>query len=1038
MATYTDFSKRYERVRSQSFDIANQTTLLNDEVRRGAVSGDPDNIDQRAGNLDRQINANIDELNILSEEIASSDLTPVQQESLQNAIDDTGYGMLESQSRLDRVVDQSRINTTARSQSQTPVDSAGDIVGNDQDAQAEGATVQSPKQGRLTLDENGNAVPQPENNNTGSNARVPNTENDIVSNNNTTTTEQDANRLAQTGETDAESQGIPQTGSPVGNDPTGGATSTVGGDATTVSTEQSQKSESALNEDAKTSTQSTTATSTAGNGPTVAQEFIEPIVSKENILSGISNMTYGLSWYLLNPDEFADFVIAEEKVLPSAQLLVQSAGAPINQRNEWFNVDFYIENFTLESVVGTQATGSPHNAVTLEFDVVEPQGITLLNRLNNAVIDSLGENVGVEKAKASALAQNYLMVIRFYGYDAAGNFVTAGDLGLPNTTDENAIQEKFIPFVITNFGYKISTKNTEYRISGACLGSNIAFGTARGAVPFNLQLTASTVNQLFNGDTILADTQDTEEEAFAQLEGNAPPVVGLSGATITQGLTEALNDHQQKLAAAGSADIPDQYEIIFQDPTIRNAKIVKPGKVSKTKASNLTSEQAARKYLTSKLNYDKDSQTYNVLAGTQIVQLIDLLLRTSTYVTDQQNVYIDEKTGKPVGPQDPNGVPQSVPTVQWYRVKTQVVPLGYDEKRKTIAYKITYLVNKYQINTPRSAYFPNSEYRGVHKLYNYWFTGQNTEVLDFEINVDNNYFVVMGNDGRLDEQDPGKFGGAQIYSSAPGHSLQNGERGSSVPAANLSDRLYSYADVASAELEIVGDPDWIQQSELVYNKSLTLAPFTPDGSVNYDSSEVLFELRFNPVQDYDLETGLSNVFENNRDISVQGANGIITQPNAAQESIIWCATTVTSMFKQGSFTQRLSGFYRPLESSKNAPVNPQSEVILSDGNTVAQSLAEREKDNEPTGAVVGGVQTNAGGAANRGRAQAQRNLDRNQPRTDVSTSRIGGRSNAARNNPDSESKGIVVEIIPDGFPDEDAGTSSTRRIGGRSAAGRRR
>ena len=335
-----------------------------------------------------------------------------------------------------------------------------------------------------------------------------------------------------------------------------------------------------------------------------------------------------------------------------------------------------------------------------------------------------------------------------------------------------------------------------------------------------------------------------------------------------------------------------------------------------------------------------------MLAGTQIVQLLDLVLRTSTYITSQQDIYIDEKTGKPVATTDANGQPSSVPTVQWYRIKTQTKPLGYDNKRNTVAYKITYIVNKYQINTPRSAYFPPAEYRGVHKLYEYWFTGKNTEVLDFEIDVNSNYYLVIGNDGRVDTRDQGKFTIPQSYESAPGQSLQGGQRGSTVPAANLSDRLYSFADVASSSIEIVGDPDWIQQNELVYNKSATLSPFLPDGGVNYDSSEVLFELRFNPVQDYDLSTGLSNVYENNREILI---NGEISELNAAQESLVWCATTVTSSFKEGRFTQRLNGVYRDFNSSKNAPVNPQAQTVLSNGNTVEQSLSKVEQHNEDNG-----------------------------------------------------------------------------------------
>jgi len=843
-----------------------------------------------------------------------------------------------------------------------PKNSAGDIVDNEQDARAEGARVQSPGQGRLAFDDDDNVIPRPTNTNTGTNAREPATSNDVDSN---------------------------TSNAAVGGD----AVSNVGGDAPVVKAEQTQRTNrgnvaaTAANEDAIEPKETTTATSTGKEGRVeVAKEFLQPIVSKPNLLSGLSSMTYGLSLYLMGPDEFGEFVIAENKILPGGQLLMQSAGAPKGERNEWFNVDFYIEDFELESVIGTQAVGSPHNAVSLEFTIVEPQGITLLNRLNNAVIATT--NTQEKEKKTSAFAQTYLMVIRFYGYDAAGNAVTSADLGLDATTDSDAIIEKFIPFMISNLTYKIDTKSTEYRVQGVCHGTNIGFSTQRGVVPFNVQLTASTVDQLFNGNKVLTETQAGQETQTGNTQ------------TVVQGLVQALNQQQQRLAGQ-SYDIPDEYEIIFEDPDIKNAKLIKPGNVSKGSATNQTSAQAAQKYLESKINYDKESRSWNVPAGMSIVQLLDLVLRTSSYITRQQDLYIDEKTGKPVGPNDPNAKPSSVPTVQWYRVKTQIKPLGYDHKRSAIAYKITYIVGKYQINTPRSPYFPPADYRGVHKLYNYWFTGQNTEVLDFSIDVNSNYFMVIGNDGLIDDRSQGQFPVPLSYSTATGQSQQGGERGSTIPAANLSDRLYSAADVANGVVEIVGDPDWIQQSELVYNKSLSLSPFAPDGSVNYDSSEVLFELRFNPAQDYNLGTGLTDIDENNRDLHITTKQGVVTEVDVAQESLIWAATTVTSKFQDGKFTQRLQGVYREFNSATNAPLNPQAQVVLSNGNTVGQSLAKRDQDKE-----------------NNGSGQTADANNGNSPRKGVTNK--------------NESPGIVVEIVPnDQFPDDDAGSTRIDSRGNR-------
>ena len=1004
---------RWQGERDALSSVIGQITLLNNDINKIATDRFPvenEVIQARIviRTLDRVINQSIDELNALSEEIASSDIPLDQQAQLQELIENTGNQLLDQQQSLrasERALADAERRARELPQTQ-PKNSAGDIVDNEQDAQKADAKVQSPQQGRLTTDEDGNVVPQPENVNTGTNAREPNTEDDTASN------------------------------PTVGTQASGGATSNVGGDAPVVSAEQTQRPDNgepaavAPNEDATAPPKNATATATGADGrPEVAREFLEPIISKPNLLSGLSSMTYGLSLYLMNPDEFGEFVASEQKILPTDQLLMQSAGAAKEERNEWFNVDFYIEDFSLESVVGTQATGSPHNAVTLEFTVVEPQGITFLNRLNNAVIAHMASTAGDSEYKPSALAQNYLMVIRFYGYDAAGNSVTAAELGLGTTTDSNAIIEKFIPFQITNFAYKINTKATEYKIKGACTGTNIAFSTARGVVPFNIQVTASTIDQLFNGNLVVSETQANE------VSGEQTQIQSGSTQTVVQGLTQALNEHQQRMAGE-SADIPDQYEIVFQDSALKNAKIVKPGSVSKTKAANQTAEQSARKYLTSKLNYDKESQSYNILAGTQIVQLIDLVLRTSTYITSQQDIYIDEKTGKAVGSAQP-GQASSVPTVQWYRIKTQVKSLGYDNKRKTVAYKITYFVNKYQINTPRSPYFPPAEYRGVHKLYEYWFTGKNTEVLDFEIDVNSNYFTTIGNDGRIDTRDPGKFPPAQLNSVAPNASLQGGERGSTIPAANLSDRLYNFADVASSTITIVGDPDWIQQNELVYNRSVTLAPFLPDGGVNYDGSEVLFELRFNPVQDYNLKTGLSDVYENNREVVIEGPDGKISEANVAQESLVWCATTVTSDFSEGRFTQRLSGVYRDFASAKNAPANPQDTVVLKEGN-LERGLT-REQDTEPTGAIVGGVRTDAGGTANRTKAQNQRNnLNNGTPKTGVTTitsqasESAGGTSNRVR------AQEQRVQASANQSVDDDAGTETTRVIGGRSAASRRR
>jgi hypothetical protein len=252
-----------------------------------------------------------------------------------------------------------------------------------------------------------------------------------------------------------------------------------------------------------------------------------------------------------------------------------------------------------------------------------------------------------------------------------------------------------------------------------------------------------------------------------------------------------------------------------------------------------------------------------------------------------------------------------VATVQWFRIGCQVTPIGYDNIRRNIAYKMVYTISPYQINDPRVAVFPPAKFRGTHKVYNYWFTGENSEVLDLDIQVDYNYTTTFSNN-----QGGVPFGdwtsSARIYEkrafqNKPNSEGTGGTGDTTTPAAQLAERLYNDADIQKSALTIVGDPDWIQQSEVFYNnpKSIDLSPFMPDGSVNTAASEVLYEIKFNPVNDYNLSTGLAAIN------STGGLYGQTTAEIALEpQSTVFNALLVKNNFRQGRFTQRLIGAVR--------------------------------------------------------------------------------------------------------------------------------
>ena len=640
--------------------------------------------------------------------------------------------------------------------------------------------------------------------------------------------------------------------------------------------------------------QRTSSTNVEGRAA-IANEFLETIVPTPNQLINLASQTYTISVYLMDIDEYTRMIQSDRKTLPGNQLLFQSGGATIGERNKFFDLDFYPENVELKCLVGTQGVGSPHNAVTLEFDVLEPQGITFLERLRKAVWDHTGE------PGATINGQNYLMVIRFYGYDENGNLVSGQ--GREFTSDPNALVEKFIPFQIAMLRYKLAAQVVEYQLQCMIPQTTVGFSTSRGSIPFNFQLNAPDVGTLFNGNMQVSAGAAAEED-FA---GGAPGgefgsgnrKAGSGSPTITQGLTDALNQNQRELVKKGAQEIADVYKIVLEDiPAFRDAKMKKQGTTNKSRTPMTATSDPNISLNANKQNFDSQGRTYSITAGTQITQLIDQVMKNSEYVTAQQTIVFDEVTKAEIS-NPPVG------TTMWYKITQQSKPLGWDNLRKDYAYEITYKVNRYQINTPKSPYFPPSAYRGSHKIYNYLFTGENTEVLNLEFEANTNYITPIGNSGLTAPVDgDGRYANKQMFSVGAESSQQGGAGESTLPAAQLAGRLYADSDVLKVDLEIVGDPDWITQSEVFYTED-NLAPFEPDGSMNVNASEVLFEVRFNRANDYDLATGLTPKYKENID---QGA--INNNTNVAEERLVFAAYSITNMFKAGKFTQRIQGTLR--------------------------------------------------------------------------------------------------------------------------------
>ena len=432
-------------------------------------------------------------------------------------------------------------------------------------------------------------------------------------------------------------------------------------------------------------------------------------------------------------------------------------------------------------------------------------------------------------------------------------------------------------------------------------------------MPANGQKAAgSSISNLFGGfnqklnalnNTGSRELSSTWDDS-SMLPGHAPPNAAAAPTkgsnSLFTGLCDALNQHQQSLVQDGTYEVADEYVIQFAPAALGDATVTPPGAIVYGGTANQDPNTASAKLDPKTDAVNTNSQTWQVLAGTQIVQFIDQVMRGSSYIRDQQKAQIDAD-GKQVK-SNPNS-----DITAWYKISVQATQLKYDNKRRSNAYRMTYVINTYAINQMGSPYFNDSKYRGAHKAYSYWFTGANTQVLNYEQEYNAAYYTTLTNDaGALVSAPPtgqDQFSKTFMATSEVRGQGQPGYVNN--PADSAAAFLYSVMDFQTVRLKIVGDPAWLQQGEIavgVNAPTFNFTPFNTDGTINFDSSEVVFTLSFNRPTDYNFNTGVMDVNATNK---------------ISKQNFAYMANSCKNTFSKGQFTQELIGSLLTLSTAAN-------------------------------------------------------------------------------------------------------------------------
>lgn len=595
--------------------------------------------------------------------------------------------------------------------------------------------------------------------------------------------------------------------------------------------------------------------------------------------------SYATLWTMacLTPEQFNNPRSYRDSPTALKHIVFASGGRYDQQRVKTFygTPEFYINNFQMNCVIGTNEKTGNSNAIKFSFDIFEPYSMgLLLQSLQNAAVKA-----GYLDYLQSA---PYVLRMDIQGYNELGQVI-------------KSVKPKFFTLKLASVKFSVNEGGSTYNVE---------------AIPFNHQGFSNVINVTYNDLKIFGGKKGTVEEILNSGENS---------------LVALLNRNEDRLVKEGKIGKPDQYAIQFpklasewfsaagdapkDSRATKNPKIEDPK--SATKGVNVATEVGSlpiNELGGASLGFDQLSGG-NVLfkrAGDQIDpktgvvrrdgMTIDPNLRAFQFGQGQsltsminQVILSSDYAKRAITDKGFSSIPGYI---KWFKLDVQIELLELDPIVGDFAKKITYRVVPYYIHqsifsNPNSMPIGYNELmKRVVKEYNYIYTGQNTDVLKFDININNLFFAGVNpspeNEGsktstqdqkgseklnNTTETGKGAAPGAQGASAGrsrpkrdprllAGYKGGSGEKTTEQNVAENFQRAFisgNSGDLVTVDLEILGDPYWIIDSGLsnyFSGVASETSQVTNDGTMNYESGNVYVYLTFRTPADINEKTGL--------------------------------------------------------------------------------------------------------------------------------------------------------------------------------------
>ena len=710
----------------------------------------------------------------------------------------------------------------------------------------------------------------------------------------------------------------------------------------------------------------------------------------ENQLKAYASYTYNITLACLTVNEvnFPDSTYRAGP--PQVTILRSGGGAPNKARTAYESSDaeleYFIDDLEINAVVTPTTRTRTSNATTIGFSVIEPYSMGLFLQTLMIAANKAGH--------ADYLKSPYALIIEFKGYD---------DFGRIKSVDDTS--RRVFPIKISKVDFDVNGSGSRYNIrayawnEGSLMNTTQSMATDTTITGDNLQemlqggpesLTGvinrrirekaeerNTVNKdeyiiMFPGQLVsslgLGNQADTPGDAapsmtaqsfYRRITGaNYETLLDFEEAAAEEGLENYINltpsNNNIGATVKRMADNPALSNAIGRsniDQGMATGGSVPFGRESFAKDPN------SDVYRQDRIEISNSFRTMQFPQGTTIEQIIEECVVISTYAKQSAAEMQVDSDGM----------------VDWFRIHTQTFLMPDESVRRITGENpkvFVYAVVPYKVHSSvfgvSSAPSVGVEERvqQAAKKYSYIYTGENDDIIDFEINFNSAFFAAISpkfngsGDNKLGTRDgtnnpnnanlqaregaegPNSTTGSGVLREVPNFSQTGGGGGTTTetPEVQIA-RQFNEAivnndtDLVTLELTILGDPYFLADSgQGNYSSPAVAKAYTADGTMDYQRSEVEVVVTFRTPIDYNRAGG--GMLFPEQTVPVEAFSGL------------YKVTTVINNFSGGKFTQVLSLIRRKNQESDigTAGTGDQAGITESTG---SEGNNDNENQNPP-------------------------------------------------------------------------------------------